>query len=329
LAFGIGTSECVHVLATQTLRQRRPLRMRVRCNGRLAEGVTAKDLALHLIAQLGTAAGSGCAIEYCGSAVEALPIEARLTLCNLTVELGARFGIIAPDEKVFAWLRGLPYAPSDSHFEDAVAVWRGMRSDSEAQFDREHEIDASTVQPMVSWGTSPQDAVAIDECIPCNAADGALEYMGLQSGAAIAGTPVDWVFIGSCANSRLSDLREAASVVRDRRVSAGVQAWVVPGSEAVRRAAESEGLDQVFLAAGFEWRQPGCSLCAASNGESVPPKARCVSTTNRNFIGRQGPGARTHLVSPAMAAAAAVTGQITDFRTLSSSRTKKDGNEAF
>jgi len=327
LAFGVGSSESTHALATQTLRQHKPRRMRIRCDGRLADGVTAKDLALHLIGRFGAAAGVGHAIEYAGEAVRALDVEGRLTLCNLAVELGARFGLVAPDERTIEWLRGRPYAPpSGEAFDAAAAHWRTLVGDEEAVFDREESVDAAAVPPTVTWGTSPQDAIAIDAAVPDPAAApdegtrgavaAALDYMGLAPGAAIAGTPVDWVFIGSCANSRLSDLRAAADVARGRRVAAGVTAWVVPGSENVRRAAEAEGLHRVFEAAGFAWREPGCSMCVAANGEQVPPRARCISTSNRNFVGRQGPGARTHLASPAMAAAAAVTGCITDVRRL-------------
>ena len=330
LAFGVGSSESTHALATQTLRLQRPKTLRIRCDGALASGVTAKDLALHIIGTLGAAAGTGVAIEYAGSAVEALDVESRLTLCNLTVELGARFGLIAPDEKTIAWLRGRPRAPQGDAFDVAAAHWRTLRSDADARFDREEVIDASRVPPTVTWGTSPEHAIAIDARIPNPASAStsedqrayraALDYMGLEADAPIAGTAVDWVFIGSCANSRLSDLRAAADVARGRRVASNVTAWVVPGSENVKRAAEAEGLDKVFAAAGFAWREPGCSMCVAANGEQVPPKARCISTSNRNFVGRQGPEARTHLASPAMAAAAAVTGRITDVRTLGATR---------
>lgn len=317
LAFGIGSSELLHVLATQTLRQRRPRRMRIRCHGELGAGVTAKDLALHLIARLGATAGVGYAIEYTGNAVEALDIESRLTLCNLTVELGAKVGMIAPDTKAIEWLRGRRHAPSGAAFDAAASYWRQLASDADAIFDREVEIDAREVAPTVTWGTSPDQAIAVDELIPeCGSSSdaAALEYMGLAGGEPLAGKPVDWVFIGSCANSRLSDLRAAARVVRGRHVARGVTAWVVPGSELIKRAAEGEGLAAVFEEAGFEWREPGCSMCVAANGEQVPPGARCVSTSNRNFVGRQGPGARTHLASPAMAAAAAIAGRIVDVR---------------
>lgn len=326
MAFGVGSSESTHALATQTLRQQKPRRMRIRCDGRLAPGVTAKDLALHLIGRLGAAAGVGYAIEFAGPAIEALDVEGRLTLCNLSVELGARFGMVAPDEATIDWLRGRPYAPQGEAFEAAAAHWRTLASDANAVFDREETLDAGAVAPTITWGTSPEHAIAIDGAVPdpvraATAGDrdawgAALEYMGLRANEPIAGTAVDWVFIGSCANSRLNDLRAAAEVARGRRVAEGVRAWVVPGSENVKRAAEAEGLHDVFLAAGFEWREPGCSMCVAANGEQVPPQQRSVSTSNRNFVGRQGPGARTHLASPAMAAAAAVTGRITDVRRL-------------
>ncbi|MDN4588844.1 3-isopropylmalate dehydratase large subunit [Xenophilus aerolatus] len=326
MAFGVGSSESTHALATQTLRQQKPRRMRIRCEGRLAAGVTAKDLALHVIGRLGAAAGVGYAIEFAGPAVEALDVEGRLTLCNLSVELGARFGMVAPDETTIDWLRGRPYAPQGEAFEAAAAHWRTLASDADAAFDREETIDAAAVAPTITWGTSPEHAIAIDGAVPdpsraATATDreawgAALDYMGLQANAPIAGTAVDWVFIGSCANSRLADLRAAAEVARGRRVAEGVRAWVVPGSENVKRAAEAEGLHDVFAAAGFEWREPGCSMCVAANGEQVPPQQRSVSTSNRNFVGRQGPGARTHLASPAMAAAAAVIGRITDVRNL-------------
>ena len=324
LAFGIGSSESVHVLATQTLRQQKPRRMRIRCEGLLGAGVTAKDLALHIIGQLGAAAGGGYAIEFAGPAVEALEVEARLTLCNLAVELGARFGLVAPDERTIAWIRGRPWAPEGAALDAAASYWRTLATDPGAVFDREVTIDAAQVGPTVTWGTSPEHAIPIDARVPDPASLGerahegaaALAYMGLQPGVPIAGTPVDWVFIGSCANSRLSDLRAAAAIAAGRKVAPGVTAWVVPGSEVVKRQAEAEGLHQVFAQAGFAWREPGCSMCVAANGEQVPPGQRSVSTSNRNFVGRQGPGARTHLASPAVAAASAIAGCITDPRSL-------------
>ncbi len=326
LAFGIGSSESTHVLATQTLRQRKPRRMRVTFDGTLAAGVAPKDLALHLLKTIGAAGAVGHAIEYAGSAVRAMDIEGRLTLCNLSIELGAKFGMVAPDETTFAYLRGRRYAPRDALFDRAVDDWRSLASDADAVFDREIAIDARDVMPTITWGTSPDQGIAIDGTVPdpADAPDAAtrrawseaLDYMGLEGGQPLAGTKVDWVFVGSCANSRLSDLREAARLAKGRRVAAGVTAWVVPGSEQVRRDAEAEGLDRVFADAGFEWRAPGCSMCVAANGERVPPLARSVSTSNRNFVGRQGPGARTHLASPAMAVAAAIAGCITDVRLL-------------
>lgn len=325
LAFGVGSSEVAHALATQTLRQQKPKRMRILCDGELGVGVTAKDLALHIVRTLGAMAGVGYAIEFAGSTVRALDIEARLTLCNLSVELGARSGVVAPDEKTIEWLRGRRFSPQGDDFDAAATQWRSLVSDEGAVFDREVRLDASEVAPTITWGVSPDQALAIDGLIPKpeSAPEGeresyamALEYMGLRGNDPIAGTPVDWVFIGSCANSRLSDLRAAADVVRGRKVAQGVNAWVVPGSELTRRAAEAEGLRDVFEAAGFQWREPGCSMCVAANGEQVPPGERSVSTSNRNFVGRQGPRARTHLASPAMAAAAAVAGYIIDVRTM-------------
>ena len=326
LAFGVGSSELTHALATQTLRQRRPKRMRVRFEGAPGRGITAKDLALHMIGRLGAAAGTGYAVEYAGSAIRAMGIEGRMTICNLSIEMGAKIGMVAPDDATFAYVAGRRYAPAGEMFDRAVADWRTLPTDDGAAFDREEVIDAGAVAPLVTWGTSPEHAITIDQAIPGPEAAGdaaqgkawrdALDYMGLEPGRGLAGTKVDWVFIGSCSNSRLSDLREAAAVARGRHVAEGVTAWVVPGSERVKRDAEAEGLDRVFREAGFAWREPGCSMCVAANGERVPPGQRSVSTSNRNFVGRQGPGARTHLASPAMAAAAAVTGAITDVRRL-------------
>jgi len=327
LAWGIGASEMVHVLATQTIVQRRPRRMRVRVGGALGSGVEPKDLILAIIGRLGAGGGTGYAIEYAGPAIEAMAIEGRLTLCNLSIEMGARIGLVAPDERTFAYVAGRPYAPRGDDWEHALAQWRQLRSDDGAAFDREVSIDASSVAPQVTWGTSPQDVIAIDATVPdpAQAADperrdaiaSALAYMDLAPGAPIAGTRIDRVFIGSCTNSRYSDLERAAAVARGRQVAAHVEAWVVPGSQAVKRAAEAAGLDRIFRDAGFQWREPGCSLCVGANGEMVAPGRRCVSTSNRNFVGRQGPGARTHLASPAMAAAAAIAGTLVDVRTLS------------
>jgi len=324
LAFGIGTSEMQHVFATQTIVQRRPKRLRARFDGRLGPGVSAKDMVLHLIGLIGTGAGSGHAIEYAGEAIRALEVEGRLSICNLSIELGAKVGMIAPDDRTFEYLAGRPFAPQGSLWDQAVAHWRTLPSDDDAAFDREVTVDVSDLEPQITWGTSPQDVIGISETVPDPAQEAdpkrqeamaaALDYIGLRPGQQIAGTPVDVVFIGSCTNSRLSDLHEAAKVVRGGKVASGVRAWVVPGSESVKRAAEAEGLHRVFLEAGFEWREPGCSMCLAVNGETVAPGQRSVSTSNRNFVGRQGPRARTHLASPATAAAAALAGHITDVR---------------
>ena len=279
---------------------------------------------LHLIGQIGAAGGSGHAVEFAGSAIRAMPVEGRLTICNLSVELGAKIGMIAPDETTFEYLAGRVHAPQGPEWDMAVDYWKTLSTDAGAAFDREVEIDATKVAPQVTWGTSPQDVIAIDGRVPDpamapdpdrrKAIAAALDYMGLTPGQKIAGTPIDWVFIGSCTNGRLSDLRAAAAVAKDRKVANGVRAWVVPGSHDVKTAAEAEGLHRIFVDAGFEWREPGCSMCLAANNETIPRGQRSVSTTNRNFEGRQGPGARTHLASPAMAAAAAITGHITDIR---------------
>jgi len=326
LAFGIGSSELTHVLATQTVIQRRPKTMRVMFEGRLPFGVTAKDLILALIGHIGAAGGTGYAVEYAGSAIRDLPVEGRLTICNLSIELGAKMGLIAPDEKTYEYIRGRAYAPQGEMWEQAVAAWRQLPSDPDAVFDQEVVIDVEKIIPQVTWGISPEHVVGVDGHVPDPreiadparraAIETAIEYMGLKPGAPIIGTPVDWVFIGSCTNSRLSDLRAAAEIARGRKVAPGVRAWVVPGSEIVKRDAVAEGLDKIFTDAGFEWREPGCSMCLAANGEIVAPGQRSVSTSNRNFIGRQGPRARTHLASPATAVAAAIAGAIADVRTM-------------
>jgi 3-isopropylmalate/(R)-2-methylmalate dehydratase large subunit len=326
LAFGIGSSELTHVLATQALIQRRPKTMRVRFEGRLSASLTAKDLILALIGHVGAAGGTGYAVEYAGSAIRDLPIEGRLTICNLSIELGAKMGMIAPDEKTYEYLRGRPYAPQGEIWNRAVEAWRQLPSDPDAVFDREVVIDVTRIIPQVTWGISPEHVVGVDGHVPDpqdiadpvrrTAIETAIDYMGLVPGAPIMGTPIDWVFIGSCTNSRLSDLRAAAEIARGRKVAPGVRAWVVPGSETVKRDAVAEGLDKLFTDAGFEWREPGCSMCLAANGEILAPGQRSVSTSNRNFIGRQGPRARTHLASPAMAAAAAISGAIADVRTM-------------
>ena len=324
LAFGVGQSESMHALATSTLRMMRPKSMRVRVDGTLAPGVSAKELALHLLSDLGTDGAIGHAIEFAGEAVRALDVEARLTLCNLAVEMGARSAFVAPDEKVFAYLKGRPFAPGGPAWEGAIADWAELRSDPDAAFDKDHTLDAALVAPRISWGTAPDESISVDAAIPDpdshadpaerKKARLALTYMGLDAEDRIDNAVVDWVFIGSCANSRLSDLRAAAAVVGENKVADHVTAWVVPGSVEVKLAAEAEGLDRIFIEAGFSWREPGCSMCVAANGEQVPPEARCVSTSNRNFVGRQGPNARTHLASPATAAACAIAGHIADAR---------------
>ncbi len=326
LAFGIGSSELTHVLATQALIQRRPKTMRVKFEGKLPLGVTAKDMILALIGQVGVAGGTGYAVEYAGSAIRELPVEGRFTICNLSIEFGAKYGMVAPDEKTFEYIKGRRYAPKGEMWEQAVKAWRQLPSDPDAVFDREVVVDVPRIIPQVTWGISPEHVIGVDGRIPDPAdiddaprraaLEAALDYMGLKGGAPIAGTPVDWVFIGSCTNSRLSDLRAAAEVARGRKVAPGVRAWIVPGSETVKRDAVAEGLDRIFTEAGFEWREPGCSMCLAANGETVAPGQRSVSTSNRNFIGRQGPRARTHLASPASAAAAAIAGAIADVRTM-------------
>lgn len=321
LAWGIGSSEQVHVLATQTLRQRRPPTMRVTLTGRPGPHATAKDVILHVIGTLGTAAATGHALEFAGDCVRGFDMEARMTLCNLAIEMGARVGMVAPDETTYAYLAGRPYAPRGQAFDDAVRYWSTLPSEPDAVFDREASVDVEGLGPVMTWGTSPEHAMPVAARVPdpAGAADparrqgmqAALDYMRLQPGQALAGTPIDRVFIGSCANSRLSDLRAAAAVLRGRRVAANVQAWVVPGSLPVKAQAEQEGLHHIFREAGFQWREPGCSMCVGANGDMVPPGQRCVSTSNRNFVGRQGPGALTHLASPATAAACAIAGRIT------------------
>ncbi len=322
LAWGIGSTEIMQVLAAQMLILERPASMRVTVNGALRPGVTAKDLILHIIGRWGAAGGVGCAVEFAGPAVEAMPMEARMSLCNLSIEFGARFGFVAPDETTYAYLKGRPFAPSGELWDAALAHWRSLLSDPAATFDRELTLDAGDVRPQITWGVTLDDVADVAGAVPilpANATEAeiaarraALDYMGLEPGAALAGTPIQHVFIGSCANSRLSDLQAAAEVARGRHVAAGVRAWVVPGSQAVKRAAEALGLDVVFRQAGFAWREPGCSLCLSMNGDIIPGGERCVSTSNRNFVGRQGPGARTHLASPATAAACAIAGCIAE-----------------
>jgi len=327
LAFGIGTSEVEHVLATQTLLMRPWKTMEVRVDGELGPGVTSKDLILHIIGAIGTAGGTGHAIEYRGKVFEDMSVESRLTVCNMSIEGGARAGLIAPDETTFAYLKGRPFAPKGAEWEQAVAWWRTLYTDPDARFDKSVVIDAGKVEPTVTWGTSPEDTVAIGGVVPDpasfadpskqKAAQASLDYMGLVPGQRMDAVEVQNVFIGSCTNSRIEDLRAAAAVLRGRHKAANVKwAIVVPGSGLVKAQAEAEGLDKVFTEAGLEWREPGCSACLGMNPDKVPAGERCASTSNRNFVGRQGPGARTHLVSPAMAAAAAVTGKLTDVREL-------------
>jgi 3-isopropylmalate/(R)-2-methylmalate dehydratase large subunit len=328
LAFGIGTSEVEHVLATQCLLMKKAKRMLVRVDGRLAPGVTAKDLVLAIIGRIGTAGGTGHAIEFAGSAIRALSMEGRMTVCNMAIEAGARAGLVAVDDTTIDYLRGRPFAPRGEVWDRAVACWRTLRSDDGATYDTTHLFDASRVTPQVTWGTSPEMVVSIDDRVPDpdkerdatrrEGIERALAYMGLAPNTRIADIAIDKVFIGSCTNSRIEDLREAAAIARGRRVARTVRlAMVVPGSGLVKAQAEAEGLDRVFRDAGFEWREPGCSMCLAMNDDRLEPGERCASTSNRNFEGRQGAGGRTHLVSPAMAAAAAIEGHFVDVRRLS------------
>jgi 3-isopropylmalate/(R)-2-methylmalate dehydratase large subunit len=327
LAFGIGTSEVEHVLATQTLLLKQSKSMNIRIEGALGFGVSPKDLILHIIGRIGAAGGTGYVIEYSGSTIRDMSIEGRLTISNMSIEAGARAGLIAPDDKTFDYLKGRPMAPKGEAWDKAVAWWRTLPSDPGARFDRVVEIDAAAIAPSVTWGTSPEDVVPIIGAVPDpesfeepskrEAAKKSLAYMGLAPGQRMQDVAVENIFIGSCTNSRIEDLRAAAQVLKGRRRAANIkQALVVPGSGLVKRQAEAEGLDRIFTEAGFEWREPGCSACLGMNPDKVPPGERCASTSNRNFVGRQGPGARTHLVSPAMAAAAAVMGRLTDVREL-------------
>jgi 3-isopropylmalate/(R)-2-methylmalate dehydratase large subunit len=326
LAFGIGTSEVEHVLATQTLPMKRPANMRVTVEGALKNGVTAKDLILAIIGQIGTAGGTGHVIEYAGQAVRDLSMESRMTVCNMSIEAGARAGLIAPDDTTFNYVKGRPMAPKGGQWEQALAFWQSLPSDDGAAYDKEVTINASDIVLQVTWGTSPEDVAPITGKVPdpADAKDDAkkvameraLDYMGLKPGMPIEEIKVDRVFIGSCTNARIEDLRNAAAITKGRKVAPGVTALVVPGSGLVKHQAEEEGLDQIFLEAGWEWREPGCSMCLGMNPDKVGAGERCASTSNRNFEGRQGTGARTHLVSPGMAAAAAVTGHLADVRTL-------------
>ena len=317
LAFGIGTTEVGHVLATQCLLQHQPNTLGIHIEGELGPGVTAKDVILHVIGAIGVGGGTGSVIEYFGSTIRALDMESRMTICNMSIECGARAGLVAPDETTFNYLEGRPLAPGGEDWEHAVADWRTLKTDSDASFDRLVEVDATEIRPSITWGINPGMVIPVDGLVPDrddNAARDALEYMQLHGGAPLAGEPVDVVFIGSCTNSRLSDLRTAASLLEGRKVAAGTRVLVVPGSEATRRAAEAEGLDRIFTPAGAEWREPGCSMCLGMNGDTASPGDLVVSTSNRNFKGRQGRDVRTVLASPLTAAASAVTGRVTDPR---------------
>lgn len=324
LAHGIGTSEVEHVLSTQTLIQKKAKNMKIEVNGILPEGVTAKDIILSIIGEIGTAGGTGYVIEYCGDTIEALSMEGRMTVCNMTIEGGARAGLIAPDQKTFDYITGKPKAPKGKALEMAIEYWKTLKTDEGAHFDKVLTLDAANLPPTVTWGSSPEDTVSITGVVP-NPDDikdentrtskwRALEYMGLKPGTAIIDIPIDRVFIGSCTNGRIEDFREAAAVVKGKKIADGVSGMVVPGSGLVKEQAEEEGLDTIFVDAGFEWREPGCSMCLAMNDDRLKPEERCASTSNRNFVGRQGFKGRTHLVSPAMAAAAGIAGHFVDIR---------------
>lgn len=322
LAFGIGTSEVEHVMATQTLPQQQSKTMLIRVDGVLSEACTAKDIALAIIGKTGTAGGTGYVFEFAGDAVMALSMEGRMTLCNMAIEAGARAGMIAPDEKTYEFLKGKEFAPSAEYWEQAVEFWRSMATDEGAQFDAELVLDAAAISPQVTWGTSPEQVVSVDGVVPAPASfeneiqqlacEGALKYMGLTAGTKMTDIKIDYVFVGSCTNGRIEDFRAAAAVAKGTQVAEGVTAIAVPGSYHVKKQAEAEGLNKVFTEAGWEWREPGCSMCLAMNGDELKDKERCASTSNRNFEGRQGKGGRTHLVSPAMAAAAAAAGHFVD-----------------
>ncbi len=326
LAFGIGTSEVEHVLSSQTLRQKKSKTMRVNVVGELSEYCTAKDIALSIIGHIGTAGGTGFVIEYAGDAISKLSMEGRMTLCNLAIESGARAGLVAPDEKTFEFLQGREFAPQGDDWDQAVAYWKSIVSDEGAEYDTEITIQADDIAPQVTWGTSPEQVIGVDRKVPDpqqfdddekqKACAGALDYMGLQANTSITDISIDYVFVGSCTNGRIEDLRAAAKVAEGTSVADGVTAIVVPGSYWVKKQAEDEGLNEIFLASGWQWREPGCSMCLAMNGDELKPGQRCASTSNRNFEGRQGKGGRTHLVSPAMAAAAAAAGKFVDVRKL-------------
>ena len=324
LAFGIGTSEVEHVLATQTLIQKKSKNFRINVIGKLLSGVTSKDVILQTIGKIGTAGGTGMVIEYAGSVIENLNVEQRMTICNMSIEAGARAGLIAPDEKIIKYLKDKPMSPKKENWDKAVEYWSKLKSDNNAKFDKEVEINANDISPMVTWGTSPQDVVSVTGEVPDPekeknedkkaAMKRALNYMGLKPKTKITDIKIDRIFIGSCTNGRIGDLRDAAKIVKGKKVSEHVNAMVVPGSGLVKQQAEEEGIDKIFKESGFDWREPGCSMCLAMNADKLNPKERCASTSNRNFEGRQGRGGRTHLVSPAMAAAAAIKGYLTDVR---------------
>ncbi len=324
LAFGIGTSEVEHVLATQTLVQKKSKNFRIKVDGKLSIGVTSKDVILQIIGKIGTAGGTGYVIEYAGSLISSLSVEQRMTICNMTIEGGARAGLIEPDQKIFDYLNGRPMAPKKENWDKALDYWSKLKSDNDADFDKEVTLDGKDIMPMVTWGTSPQDVISIDGRIPNpenevdedrkNSIERSLKYMGLKPGTAIKDVKIDKVFIGSCTNGRIEDLRDAAKIIKNKKVAQHVYAMVVPGSGLVKQQAEQEGLDKVFKDSGFDWREPGCSMCLAMNADKLKPEERCASTSNRNFEGRQGRGGRTHLVSPGMAAAAAISGSLDDVR---------------
>jgi len=324
LAFGIGTSEVEHVLATQTLVQKKSKNFRININGKLSVGVTSKDVILQIIGKIGTAGGTGYVIEYAGNLISSLSVEQRMTICNMTIEGGARAGLIEPDQKIFDYLKNKPMSPKKDKWDKAIEYWHSLKTDSNAKFDKEITLDGKDIKPMVTWGTSPQDVVTIDDKVPNpnnendidkkNSIERSLKYMGLKPDTNIKDIKIDKVFIGSCTNGRIEDLRDAAKILKDKKISNHVEAFVVPGSGLVKEQAEQEGLDKIFKKSGFEWREPGCSMCLAMNADKLKPEERCASTSNRNFEGRQGRGGRTHLVSPAMAAAAAISGNLDDVR---------------
>ena len=324
LAFGIGTSEVEHVLATQTLVQKKSKNFRINVNGQLSAGVTSKDVILQIIGKIGTAGGTGYVIEYAGNLISSLSVEQRMTICNMTIEGGARAGLIQPDQRVFDYLKNKPMSPKNENWDKALEYWGQLKSDDDVSFDKEISFEAKEIKPMVTWGTSPQDVVTIDGKVPNpdqevdpdkkNSIERSLKYMGLEPDTSVKDIKIDKVFIGSCTNGRIEDLREAAKILKDRKIASHVDAIVVPGSGLVKEQAEQEGLDKIFKNSGFEWREPGCSMCLAMNADKLKSGERCASTSNRNFEGRQGRGGRTHLVSPAMAAAAAISGNLDDVR---------------